>query len=83
MYFLHLAVLVAYFTQKLMFDDNTATVLYHVFSTFVYFMCIFGAIISDSWLGKFKTIMSLSIVYVIGTVVIAAGAIPTISLPRM
>lgn len=72
-----------YFTQKLMYDDNTATVLYHAFSTMVYFMCVFGAIISDSWLGKFKTILILSVVYAFGNTIIALGAIPTLSLPTM
>lgn len=46
-------------------------------------MCIFGAIISDSWLGKFKTILILSVVYTAGSTVIAVGAIPTLNLPTM
>lgn len=44
-------------------------------------MCIFGAIIADSWLGKFRTIFYLSIVYVLGSAVITFGAIPTLNLP--
>lgn len=43
--------------MKLGFDDNTATVLYHTEATLVYFCCLFGAIIADSWWGKFKTIV--------------------------
>lgn len=42
-------------------------------------MCIFGAIISDVWLGKFKTIFSLSIVYAIGCIIVSVSAIPTIT----
>lgn len=48
---------------------------------FVYFLCIFGAIISDSWLGKFKTILYLSLVYVCGSVLVTLGAIPPLNLP--
>ena len=71
------AVLVLYLTRKLDFDDDTATVLYHTFTTLVYFMCVIGAIIADSWLGKFRTILYLSIVYTIGSGCITLGAIPT------
>lgn len=44
----------------------------------VYFMCTFGAILSDVWFGKFKTMVSLAIVYTIGNAIMATGAIPTI-----
>lgn len=48
---------------------------------FLYFLCIFGAVLSDSWLGKFKTILYLSILYVFGTVTLTLGAIPPLNLP--
>lgn len=51
-----LAILVLYLTLKLDYDEDTATVLYHSFTTLVYFCCVIGAIISDSWWGKFKTV---------------------------
>lgn len=34
---------------------------------------------SDVWLGKFKTIFILSIIYAIGTVTLSVSAIPTLS----
>jgi len=43
------AILVLYLTRKLLYDDDTATVLYHTFNVLVYFFCIFGAILADSW----------------------------------
>lgn len=48
---------------------------------FVYFLCVFGAIISDSWLGKFKTILYLSLVYICGSVLLTLGAIGPLNLP--
>jgi solute carrier family 15 (oligopeptide transporter), member 1 len=75
------AILVLYLTRKLMYDDDTATVLYHTFNCLVYFFCIFGAIIADSWWGKFKTILWLSVVYCCGSTVIAIGAIEPWNLP--
>ena len=39
------------------------------------FTPIFGAIMADSFLGKFRTIFYVSIVYAIGQVVLTVGAI--------
>lgn len=75
------AILVLYLTRELLFTDDDATVIFHVFTMCVYFLCTFGAILSDSWLGKFRTIFYLSIVYVIGSVVITLGSVPTLNLP--
>ncbi len=64
-----------------MYDPDVSTIIYHTFTMLVYFMCIFGAIIADSWWGRFKTIVILSIVYSIGSVLIAVGAIEPWNLP--
>ncbi|EDW06187.1 peptide transporter family 1 isoform X2 [Drosophila mojavensis] len=74
-------VLVLYLSRQLGYSDDTATVVFHVFTMFVYFLCVFGAIISDSWLGKFKTILYLSLVYIGGSVLLTLGAIGPLSLP--
>lgn len=52
--FFYAAILVLYMTIKLGYNDNTATVLFHVFTSLVYFFPIMGAIIADSYLGKFR-----------------------------
>lgn len=50
----------------------------------VYSMCFIGGIISDVWLGKFKTILYLSIAYVVGCVVVSLSAVPNLeSNPKM
>lgn len=74
------AVLVLYMTRKMGMDDDRATVIYHVFTMGVYFMCVLGAIVSDVWLGKFKTIFLLSLVYAAGSALVSVGAIPYINL---
>jgi proton-dependent oligopeptide transporter, POT family len=43
----------------------------HYFVSGVYFLPIFGAIIADGWLGKYRTILSLSIVYCFGHLTLA------------
>jgi dipeptide/tripeptide permease len=77
------AILVLYLVWKLSFDEATATVLFHGSLTFIYFCCIFGAIVADSWWGKYKTIWVLSIVDALGSVLIAVAAIELLKLPAM
>ncbi|NXD21745.1 S15A1 protein, partial [Spelaeornis formosus] len=69
------AVLTLYFTRFLHWEANFATAIYHTFVALCYLTPILGAIIADSWLGKFKTILYLSIVYTIGQAVLSVGSI--------
>ncbi|NXA97974.1 S15A1 protein, partial [Melanocharis versteri] len=69
------AVLTLYFTHSLHWEKDFATVIYHTFVALCYLTPILGAIIADSWLGKFKTIFYLSIVYTIGQAVLSVGSI--------
>ncbi|XP_038572448.1 solute carrier family 15 member 1-like [Micropterus salmoides] len=73
------AVLVLYFKYFLRWDDNFSTTIYHTFVALCYLTPILGAIVADSWLGKFKTIVYLSIVYALGQVVMAVSAINDIT----
>uniref|UniRef100_A0A3B5MZ76 Solute carrier family 15 member 1a n=1 Tax=Xiphophorus couchianus TaxID=32473 RepID=A0A3B5MZ76_9TELE len=73
------AVLVLYFKYFLRWDDDLAISIYHTFVAFCYLTPILGAIIADSWLGKFNTIIYLSIVYAIGQVAMAVSAIHDIT----
>uniref|UniRef100_A0A670K7Y1 Solute carrier family 15 member 2 n=1 Tax=Podarcis muralis TaxID=64176 RepID=A0A670K7Y1_PODMU len=72
------AVLTLYFLYFLHWDENTSTSVYHAFSSLCYFTPVIGALMADSWLGKYKTIIYLSIVYVIGHVIKSVGAIPSV-----
>ncbi|NXT46995.1 S15A1 protein, partial [Pluvianellus socialis] len=69
------AVLVLYFKYFLQWDDNLSTAIYHTFVALCYLTPILGAIIADSWLGKFETIVSLSIVYTIGQAVMSVSSV--------
>uniref|UniRef100_A0A665VUJ2 Solute carrier family 15 member 1 n=1 Tax=Echeneis naucrates TaxID=173247 RepID=A0A665VUJ2_ECHNA len=55
------------------------TTIYHTFVALCYLTPILGAIVADSWLGKFKTIVYLSIVYALGQVIMAVSAIHDIT----
>ncbi|XP_067117840.1 solute carrier family 15 member 2 [Osmerus mordax] len=72
------AVLTLYFVNYLDWNKDLSTAVYHAFSSLCYFTPLLGALIADSWLGKFKTIIYLSVVYVIGHVVKSVGAIPDV-----
>jgi POT family proton-dependent oligopeptide transporter len=50
---------------------NEAYKYSHYFVSGVYFLPIFGAIIADGFLGKYRTILSLSIVYCFGHLTLA------------
>ncbi|CAL8070267.1 unnamed protein product [Orchesella dallaii] len=76
------AVLSLFLINVLEYSEDKSTVIYHVFSMLCYFTPVFGAMIADSLLGKFKTILYLSIVYAIGNVVLSAAATPPLQIPQ-
>lgn len=49
------AVLVLYLRDILGFNENQSTVYYHAFAMLCYFTPVFGAILADTYLGKFKS----------------------------
>ena len=67
-------ILVVFMTQYLLtskgapdyFNQETAKIWYHNFTSAVYFFPLIGALISDWFFGKYKTIMALSVVYCLG-----------------
>ncbi|KAM6178234.1 solute carrier family 15 member 1 [Rhynchocyon petersi] len=69
------AILILYFTRFIGWNDNLSTAIFHTFVALCYLTPILGALIADSWLGKFKTIISLSVVYTIGQAVTAVSSI--------
>ena len=72
-------ILVVFMTQYLMnqsgqsapMDDTEAKTWFHLFSMANYFFPIIGAFVSDMFFGKYKTIISVSIVYCLGHVALA------------
>lgn len=74
------AILVIYMTQYLMGRDGVLATMheheaskwYHLFVSANYFLPALGAIVSDVFLGKYRTIFWLSLVYALGCVALAA-----------
>ncbi len=44
---------------------------FHLFVSAVYFMPLLGALVSDIWLGKYRTILYFSVLYCFGTLALA------------
>ncbi|HEY2253304.1 MAG TPA: POT family MFS transporter [Planctomycetaceae bacterium] len=51
--------------------NEEAKYYYHLFVASAYFFPVLGAILSDVWLGKYPTIISLSLVYCLGHAALA------------
>lgn len=73
------AILVVFMTQYLMGENGELDVMsdlnaqgyYHLFTAAVYFTPLLGALLADVLLGKYPTILSLSIVYCLGHLALA------------
>lgn len=74
-------ILSLYLVDILLYSESDATVIYHIFTMMVYFFPIFGAIVSDSLLGKFRTILYVSCIYAVGNIVLALAATPPLNFP--
>jgi POT family proton-dependent oligopeptide transporter len=73
------AILIVFMTQYLLDADGAAAMLsedeakgwFHLFVSAVYFTPFFGALIADGLLGKYRTIILLSLVYCLGHLALA------------
>lgn len=48
-----------------------------------YFFPVFGAIISDNWLGKFRTILYVSVIYAAGNILLALASAGPLHIPQV
>ncbi len=82
-----LAILAIFLTQNLRdasgslapLDENTANEWQHNFMAAVYFFPIIGAILSDWLFGKYRMILSVSILYVLGHAVLGLMDFPQVT----
>jgi solute carrier family 15 (oligopeptide transporter), member 1 len=69
-----------FFNLQLGFDTGMSTALFHTYEFFVFSFTIVGAIIADNCLGLFKTLVSMSLVYSTGIVLLSVGTIAPLNL---
>lgn len=73
------AILTVFMTEHLLgsdglldpMDSNDSQFWYHIFTSSVYFFPLFGAVFSDIFWGKYRTIIVLSIVYCLGHIALS------------
>ncbi len=65
------AILTIYMTRHLHWGDADATKWHSLFKAGAYFFPLVGAVVSDVFWGKFRTIITFSLVYASGCVVLA------------
>jgi len=70
------AILALYLHKYLLFSENSSTMIIHAFIFGAYSCSLLGGYISDSFLGKFKTILYISFIYVAGSIILSVTAIP-------
>jgi len=71
-----LAILIIYLTQQLKFSDSKATAIYHTFVFMAYFSPLFGAILADGHIGKYRCDSAIRIVLTLGSLVVVCIASP-------
>lgn len=69
------AILALYLVNKLSFSNDSATVIVHAFTMAAYTSTLIGGYISDSFLGKYRTILYVSFIYCCGSATLAYTAV--------
>jgi len=70
------AILALYLVQSLHFGDAQSTTWVSLFKSGSYFFPLLGAVVSDVFWGKFRTVMTFSVAYCIGCIVLALAREP-------
>jgi len=68
------AILVLFLSNILGYSETDSSVVFHGFTVLAYLTPILGAILADSFIGKFNTIFYVSILYAVGQVVITISS---------
>jgi len=77
------AILILYLTMYCKLEQNDAISIAHGFNMVCYLMPLAGAILADSYIGKYKTIVYISMIYSVGNAVMAVTALPAVGQGQM
>lgn len=70
-YYGMLSILTLYLKNVIGMDKAASTEVVHLFATAVYFLPLLGGWLADRWLGRYWTILSLSLFYCLGNAALA------------
>jgi POT family proton-dependent oligopeptide transporter len=65
-YYGMLSILTIYLSKHLQMGEDRGREVMHIFATGVYFLPLFGAWLADKWLGRYWTILTISLFYCLG-----------------
>src|SRR5262245_30953477 len=88
-YYGMVGILENYLKDRMGMGPDGATQLLHLFATAVYFLPLFGGWLADRWLGRYSTILSISLFYCLGHGTLSAfegsfsGLYPALALPHI
>ena len=70
------AIIALYMTDFLKFSKDDATVIVHSFILVTCLCSLLGGVLSDSYLGKYRTVVYMSFVYIAGATTLAVSSAP-------
>lgn len=76
-----IAILALYMKQELNFDSNVSTAIFHANEFILYFFSIIGAMIADSWLGLYRTILLMTLLMSVGAGILSVVSVEILQLP--
>ena len=71
-YYGMLGILELYLAKRMNMGGDAATTIQHLFGTAVYFLPLIGGWLADRWLGRYWTILTISLFYCLGHATLAA-----------
>eukprot|EP00948_MAST-09A_sp_MAST-9A-sp1_P003075 g3075.t1 len=77
------AILVSFMTDVLKWNQGDAVLGYSLAAALAYFMPLIGGYVSDTYLGKYKTILYFSVVYCSGSLLLACSALSSDGIPAL
>nr|XP_018918134.1 PREDICTED: peptide transporter family 1-like [Bemisia tabaci] len=67
-------ILALYLRNFLHYSKEDAISIFHIFTFLCYFLPIFGGVLADSYIGKYRTILYSSVIHVVGNILMAVAA---------
>lgn len=77
------AVLTIYIRNVLLFSDDLATTIYHTFLLLCYCLPIVWGVAADSFLGMYKTLWIVNLLFLLGNGLLTASSLPVLPLPSV
>ncbi|KFD55660.1 POT family protein [Trichuris suis] len=72
------AVLILYLTTVFMLNDSTAKLAYHSFIALAFLSPLFGSVLADGFLGRYRLILYVTILYAIGQAMLAVSSMTSL-----